>query len=129
MDEDRGSGWLIFAGAILIFGGIMRIVDAIWAFRYNGAVPDALKDALLGDKLENYGWFWLIVGIVLILCGIGVVYRSQVSRWIGMIGALVAAVSAMFWMPYYPVWSLVYVAVGFLVVYGLAVHGGRSAIE
>jgi len=28
-------------------------------------------------------------------------------------------------MPYYPVWSLTYVLVGVLVIYGLAAHGGR----
>jgi hypothetical protein len=28
----------------------------------------------------------------------------------------------MSWMPYYPVWSLVYVALGILVVYALLVH-------
>ena len=128
MDE-RGSGWLMFAATVLIFAGIMRIIDAIWAFRYNGAVPDALKDALLGDKLENYGWWWLIVGVVLIVCGVGVLSRGQISRWIGMIGALIAALSAMVWMPYFPVWSLVYVAVAFLVLYGLAVHGGRVALN
>jgi hypothetical protein len=30
-------------------------------------------------------------------------------------------------MPFYPVWSLMYVFVGVLVVYGLAVYGGRDA--
>jgi hypothetical protein len=31
----------------------------------------------------------------------------------------------MFWMPYYPVWSLVYVAIAVLVFYALAAHGAR----
>jgi hypothetical protein len=30
------------------------------------------------------------------------------------------------WMPYYPVWSLVYIAIGVLVVYALVAHGGRD---
>ena len=28
-------------------------------------------------------------------------------------------------MPFYPVWSLIYIFVGILVIYGLAAHGGR----
>jgi hypothetical protein len=35
----------------------------------------------------------------------------------------------MAWMPYYPIWSLVYVAIAFFVLYGLAVYGGREAME
>ena len=34
--EDRGSGWLVLAGTVLGLAGLMRIIDAIWAFRYNG---------------------------------------------------------------------------------------------
>ena len=29
-------------------------------------------------------------------------------------------------MPFYPVWSLAYIFVGILVIYGLAVYGGRQ---
>ena len=36
------------------------------------------------------------------------------------------AIGAIWWMPFYPVWSLVYIFVGILVIYGLAVYGGRE---
>jgi len=36
------------------------------------------------------------------------------------------ALSAMTWMPYYPVWSLVYVAIAVMVIYALARYGGRT---
>jgi hypothetical protein len=127
--NERGDGWIVFASAALIFAGAMRIIDAIWAFSYNGAVPGRLQDALLGSSLDNYGWWWLIVGIILIGAGIGVLSGGQFSRWIGIIGAAIAAFSAMAWMPYYPIWSLVYVAIAFFVLYGLAVYGGRESLE
>jgi hypothetical protein len=127
--RERGDGWIVFASAALIFAGAMRIIDAIWAFTYKGALPERLQDALLGSNLKNYGWWWLIVGIILIGAGIGVLSGNQFSRWIGIIGAAVAAFSAMAWMPYYPIWSLVYVAIAFFVLYGLAVYGGRPEYE
>jgi len=127
--RERGDGWIVFASAALIFAGAMRIIDAIWAFTYKGALPERLQDALLGSDLKNYGWWWLIVGIVLIGAGIGVLSGNQFSRWIGIIGAAIAAFSAMAWMPYYPIWSLVYVAIAFFVLYALAVYGGRPEYE
>jgi hypothetical protein len=128
MDDTRGTGWLTFAAVVLIFEGIMRIFDSIWAFRYHGAVPEGLRDALFGDTLKNYGWWYLGVGIVLILAGGAVLSRSQIGRWVGIIAAVIGGLSAMAWMPYYPVWSLVYVAMAVAVIYGLAAYGSRVEV-
>jgi hypothetical protein len=64
--------------------------------------------------------------VLLILASFGVLARSQLSRWIGGIGAAIAAITAMAWMPYYPVWSLVYVAIAVMVIYALARYGSRD---
>jgi hypothetical protein len=39
---------------------------------------------------------------------------------------MVGGVSAITWMPYYPVWSLTYVALAVLVFYALARYGSRE---
>ena len=93
-EEERGGGWLFFAGTVLGLAGIMRIIDAIWAFTYKGALPENLKDGVLGSNLKHYGWAWLIVGAILIVSSFLVIVRSQLARWIGMIAAGIAAISA-----------------------------------
>jgi hypothetical protein len=123
-----GAGWLFFAGTILGLAGIMRVIDSIWAFSYKGALPDNLKDGVLGSTLKNYAWVWLVVGIILLGCSFAVLARSQFARWIGIIGAAIGTVSAIAWMPYYPVWSLVYIGMGIGVIYALSVYGGREAV-
>jgi hypothetical protein len=125
---ESGFGWLFFAGTILGIAGVMRIFDAIWAFRYDGVLPDELEGAILGTSLTTYGWLWLIVGAILIAASFAVLSRSQFARWIGIIAGAVLAISAFWWMPYYPVWSLTYVMIGVFVVYGLAAHGGRTRV-
>lgn len=126
-DYEGPSGWLYFAGTILGLAGVMRLFDASWAFRYDGVLPDELEGAVLGTSLSTYGWAYIIVGVVLILASFAVLYRSQFARWIGIICGFILAVSAMWWMPLYPVWSLAYVMLGVLVIYALAAHGGRHA--
>jgi hypothetical protein len=121
-----GRGWLFFAGTILGLAGIMRIVDGLWALRYHGAIPEKLQDGLLGSNLKNYGWTWIIVGLVLLISSFAVLSRSQFARWIGIIGAAIAAVSALTWMPYYPVWSITYIGMSVLVIYALGVYGARD---
>ena len=100
---------MLFAGIVLMVAGVMRLFDAIWAFRYHGVLLSDLEDALFGHSLKTYGWVWLVVAIVLFLAGLGVLVQSQIARWIGVFAGAVAAISAIWWMPYYPIWSLTYI--------------------
>jgi hypothetical protein len=120
-------GWTFFAGTVLGLAGVMRIIDSIWAFRYHGALPDNLKDGVLGDNLHTYGWVWLIVGALLVIASFLVMSKSPIGRWFGIFAAAVGAITGITWMPYYPFWSLLYVGVAVLVFYGLLAHGGRNA--
>jgi hypothetical protein len=126
--EERRSGWLFFAGSVMGLAGLMRIVDAIWAFNYDGPVPRRLQDGIIGDDLDNYAWLWLGVGILLLVSSFLILERSQVARWVGLFAAAVAAITAMTWMPYYPIWSLVYVGIAVLVFYALARYGGPEPV-
>ncbi len=122
----RGEGWVTFAAIALITAGIMRVFDAIWAFRYHGVLPQNLEDAIFGHSLKTYGWVYLVIAAVLIVCGFLLFSGSQVARWVGVIAGAIAAISAIWWMPYYPVWSFTYVAIGGAVIYALVTYGGRE---
>jgi len=119
------SNWVVFAAVVLGVAGIMRIFDAIWAFRYDGALPARLESALFGTSLDTYGWLYLVVAAILLGCAWLLMRGSQFARWAGVGGGIVAAVSAVWWMPYYPIWSLTYIGIAFLVIYALIAHGGR----
>jgi hypothetical protein len=122
----RGEGWVLFAAIVLITAGVMRVFDAIWAFRYHGALPENLEDAIFGHSLKTYGWIYLLVAAVLIASGFLVLSGSQLARWLGVAAAALGSISAIWWMPYYPVWSLTYIGIGGLVVYALVAYGGRG---
>ena len=122
-----GYGWLFLAGTVLGLADLMRIVDSFWAFRYNGALPDNLQDGVLGSNLKNYAWTWLIVGLILLVASVLVLSRNQFGRWIGFIAAAIGGLTAMTWMPYYPIWSLTYVGLAVLVFYTLTRYGGRDS--
>ena len=63
------------------------------------------------------------MGIVLILCAFAVMSASQIGIWVGVVAAAVCSISAVWWVPYYPIWSLTYVGLGVLVIYTLIAHG------
>jgi uncharacterized membrane protein HdeD (DUF308 family) len=116
----EGAGWLAFSGVMLIIVGLLDVVDGLWALDRADTRDNNL---LYADKLGGWGWFYLILGIILVLAGIGVFYRSQVARWIGVFVATVAIVANMFWVFYRPLTSLIIILLASLVVYGLVVYG------
>jgi hypothetical protein len=126
--NERGSGWVIFAGTALLIAGVMRIFDSIWAFRYHGVLPSNFEAAIFGHSLKTYGWVYLVVAIILILAGIGVMVQSQVSRWIGIFAAALLGISAIWWMPFYPIWALTYIGICFIIIYALAAYGQRDSV-
>jgi hypothetical protein len=122
---EKGDGWLMFAGTVVGLTGIMRIFDAIWAWSYHGALPSNLEGAFFGHSLKTYGWVYFIVGLVLIGSSFGILVGSQFSRWIGIGAGAVLTVTSVWWMPYYPIWSLSYLLAGLAVITALATYGGR----
>ena len=126
MIDEVGYRWVKFASIVLFFAGVLRIFDWIWAFGYSGPLPQTLKHALFGDSITTYAWLWLITGVILIGAGISVLYLSTLGRLIGIVAAIVGGLGAMTWMPYYPVWSLLYIGLALLVIYALTVYGGLS---
>jgi hypothetical protein len=127
VDHERsGHGWVIFAAIVLGVAGVMWIFDAIWAFRYQGVPPRNVEDALFGTSLKTYGWVYLIVGIILIVCGLAVMGGSQLGRWVGIAAGAIGAFTAIWSMPYYPIWSLTYIALGVIVIYALAAYGAPA---
>jgi len=123
------SSWLVFASIMLGIAGVMRIFDAIWAFRYHGVVSQNLEDAIFGHSLTTYGWVYIVIAAILIASAVFVLQGSQIARWVGIAAAALGSISASWWLPYYPVWSIAYIAVGALVVYALVTHGGSSSLE
>jgi hypothetical protein len=125
-DRSTGEGWLFFAGIVLMIAGVMRLFDAIWAWTYSGPLPSNLQSALLGHSLTTYGWVWLVIAIILFAAGLGVIVRSQFARWFGIAAAAIGAITAIWWMPYYPIWSFPYIIIAMFVIYALAAYGERE---
>jgi len=120
--EQEGSGWIGFAGIMLIIVGALNIVNGLWALDHKTTVPTLLYE----DSLETWGWIILIWGIIVVLAGFLVFSRNQFGRWIGIIAASIAMIINMTWVFAFPIAALVEVFLAALVLYALVVYGGRD---
>lgn len=121
-----GTGWIVFSGVMLTIVGFLDIVNGLWAL---DRADTTVNNLLYADKLGGWGWFYLILGIILVLTGIGVFFRAQLARWIGVILAGIAIVANMLWVFVFPIASLVIMLLASLVLYGLVVYGEPEVID
>jgi hypothetical protein len=122
-EEERGYGWLMFAATMLGLAGILTIIDGIVALSKSKFYT--ANATYVFSNLHTWGWITLIIGVLLIIAAMGVVAGSQFSRWFGMIVAGLNAIAQFSFMQAYPFWSLLVFALDVLVIYALAVYGGR----
>ena len=119
----RGTGWIVFAGILMILAGGNMAINGAWALHASSQVEKSFGDTLLfsSSNLDTWGWIYLIVGIVVALTGIAVFFRAAFGMWIGITAALVQAFFAFFWIfsPYWPA-ALVIIGLDMLVIFALS---------
>jgi hypothetical protein len=122
-DPSSGSGWVLFAGTMLLMLAALNGIDGIAAVS-NSKFYTAHANYILSD-LNTYGWVLIIIAIIQGLVGIGVWMKVKSIRWFGVAIAAVNAVVQLMFIPAYPFWSLALFTLDILVIYGLIVHGAR----
>ena len=124
-EEERGQGWLTFAGVLLLTLGTLNAIDGIAAIsKAHFYVGNA--HYVFGD-LKTWGWVVLCLGALQLLVGLGVFAKNQFARWTGVAVLSLNAIAQLLMMPAYPFWSLSIFAVDILAVYALIAYGNRTA--
>jgi hypothetical protein len=124
-EDDRGYGWVVFAGILLLTVGTLNTIEGIAAIS-NAHFFVNNTSYVFGD-LNTWGWVALILGVTQLLAGGGVFAKNQFARWVGVFALSLNAIAQMLMIPAYPFWSLSIFAVDILAIYGLAAYGSRIA--
>lgn len=114
------SGWLNFAGILMLVTGLFNIVDGLVAlFRSDYFL--VTPDRVLLFNFSGWGWFLLIMGILLAAVGAGAITGQMWARVLGVVLAIVIALGHLAFLPAFPVWSVIVIAMCVLVIYALTV--------
>ena len=128
-DARRGEGaWMVvFAAVLLGMLGLFNVIDGIAAIA-RSSVFIGNAHYVFGD-LRTWGWVALILGGLQVLASIGVLAGNQVARWTGVALIGLNSIGQMFFIPAYPFWSLMIIAVDVVALYALCVYGSRENVE
>jgi hypothetical protein len=123
--EERGVGWLTFAGVLLLVVGTVNFIEGVAAI--GNAHFFVGNTHYVFGTLNTWGWVALCIGVIQWSVGLGVFVRNQLARWIGVAILSLNSISALLMMPAYPFWSLTIFAMDMLAIYGLVAYGKHLA--
>jgi hypothetical protein len=120
------SGWAIggiaFAASILLLIGVFQIIAGLVAIIDDEFYVVARNYTFELDT-SAWGWLHLLLGILLVATGWGLFSRAA---WAGVtaIGlAMLSAVLNFLFIPYYPFWSILIIALNVWVIWSLTRPG------
>ena len=121
---DPGAGWVTFAMTVVMLIGVLNIIEGVVALTDSKFYA---KDAVfVFSDLRTWGWIALILGALLIVAAMGVFQGSGFARWFGIFGASLNLLAHFGAIQSYPFWSLIVITLDILVIYALAVYGGKQ---
>lgn len=124
-DPDRGYGWVMFAGVLLLMVGSINFIEGVAAIG-NARFFVNNTHYIIGS-LNTWGWVVLCIGVLQWAVGLGIFVKNQFARWVGVAVLAVNAVIQLLMMPAYPFWSLCIFTLDVLAIYGLIAYGERIA--
>jgi hypothetical protein len=125
--EGRGFGLVVFAAVLLGLLGFFNLIDGIAAIA-NSHVFVANAHYVFGN-LRTWGWITLIIAVLQLVAAGGVLMGNQVARWFAVAVLGLNAIDQMFFLPGYPLWSLIIIAVDIVAIWGLCAYGSRENVE
>lgn len=116
------TGWLGFGGCMMVVIGAFNIISGIAALVNNQVFAKGAVTSVLLD-LTQWGWVHVLLGAAVVAVGVGVINGSDWARMPAAILLLVNMFSQMAFLPFYPFWSLVIMALDGVVLWAIVAHG------
>jgi hypothetical protein len=121
--EEEGSGWVAFAGVLILILGTLNTIEGIAAIGNANFFVHGTHYVF--GSLNTWGWIALILGICQLLVGFGIFARNQFARWTGVFVLGLNSIAQLLMIPAYPFWSLALFSIDILAIYGLVAYGQK----
>jgi len=119
VNEDRVTGWWIFAGTLLAISGTLNIIWGIVGIAESSFFTATGARYVFSD-LKTWGWITLILGVLEICAGLSLFAGGSFGRWFGIFAATLVAIGSLLDVRVLPFWSICVFALSVIVIYELA---------
>jgi len=86
---------------------------------FNDKVFVTTPEYIYAFDLTAWGWIQLLLGVAVAIAGIAVVQNKTWGRVVGMILAGASVLANFVFLPHYPVWSILIIALDIAIIWAL----------
>ena len=115
-------GGAIFAGVLMVIVGFFETIMGLAAIS-NDEIFVKTENYLFNFDVTTWGWIHLVLGIVVAAAGLAVIAGRVWGGLVAIALATLVAVANFFWIPYYPFWSILTIALAVWVIWALTRPG------
>ncbi|WP_181720191.1 DUF7144 family membrane protein [Nocardia gipuzkoensis] len=112
------AGTSIGAAILLMAVGILSILEGISAIAKDEVLV-ATPGYTYQFNTTTWGWIHLILGILLVIAAAGLMSGAMWARVIAVFLAALSILANFLWLPYYPWWSIVVIALNVVVIWAV----------
>jgi hypothetical protein len=118
------SGSTVLAATLMILSGLWSFFVGLTAILKQSFFV-AQSNYTFQFSVHGWGWIHLVLGIVVLAAGACVLLGQTWAKALGIVLAVFSGLSFFLFLPYYPIWSIVMIAVDVFVIWALASSIGR----
>ena len=115
------------AGSLMIIGGAIEFLNGL-AMAIKGGFYTFNNGYLYHWNTTSWGWTHLAIGAVIFAAGVCVMLGMVWARVVGVFLAVLGAVASFLTIPFYPVWSIVTIALNVFIIWALITRGRRAEV-
>ena len=123
-EEPSGTavGFILFAAIMMIMSGVFQALQGLVAI-FENEFYVATRNYLFQFDATTWGWIHLLLGLIVAFAGWGLLSGRTWARAAAIILAVLSATANFFFIPYYPFWSILVIALDVWVIWSLTRPG------
>jgi hypothetical protein len=123
----ENAGAVAFAGVLLIMVGLFHAIQGLVALLSDDIYLRG-ENYVFHFSFTTWGWIHLLLGLVTAGAGAGLFFGKTWARTVAVIAAAVSMIGSFAWLPHYPIWGIMIIALDVFVMWAAIVHG-RALVE
>jgi hypothetical protein len=120
------TGFTVLAAVLMMLSGLWSFLEGLVAIiKQSFFVSTA--NYTYQFSVHTWGWVHLGLGIVLFAAGACVLLGQAWAKVVGIVLAVFSGIANFMFLPYYPVWSIIVIAIDVFIIWALAAGLSRRA--
>jgi hypothetical protein len=119
------------AGGFIALAAVLMIMSGLWSFFVgitgvlSGGFYLVVRNYTFSYSIHAWGWTHLIIGAVVFAAGVCLLLGMMWARVVGVVLAVISGLANFLFLPYYPLWSIIVIALDAIIIWALVTGGGR----